>query len=80
MKITLVSFGIAKDIIGSREMEYELPDSASVGNLLEKLAHDYPDFKDLASIRVAVNTEYAKNDQVISPQDEVVLIPPVSGG
>ena len=61
-------------------MEYELPDSASVGNLLEKLAHDYPDFKDLTSIRVAVNTEYAKNDQVISPQDEVVLIPPVSGG
>jgi len=29
---------------------------------------------------VAVNTEYADDNTVLCPNDEIVLIPPVSGG
>ncbi|MEZ4775252.1 MAG: MoaD/ThiS family protein [Bacteroidia bacterium] len=80
MKITLIAYGIAKDILGSREIDYEIPEPASVESLLASLARQYPKFGDLSSLRVAINSEYAPGDQPISSKDEVVLIPPVSGG
>ena len=80
MKITLVAFGIAKDILGQREIPYELTGSATVEGLLDQLKNEFPEFQRLTSLRVAVNSEYARNEAIITAQDEVVLIPPVSGG
>lgn len=80
MKITLIAFGIAKDIIGGRELEYEIPEPASVESLLQSLGNDYPAFGGLASLRIAINNEYAPGNHPIRPTDEIVLIPPVSGG
>ncbi|MGL6076538.1 MAG: MoaD/ThiS family protein [Fimbriiglobus sp.] len=34
----------------------------------------------VARCRVAVNQEFADDDVVLNPTDEVALIPPVSGG
>ena len=36
--------------------------------------------KDLSSIRVAVNQEYASSDSPVKAGDEVALFPPVTGG
>lgn len=80
MKITLVAFGIAKDILGKKEVEYELSGPSTVGGLLDQLRNEFPDFQRLTSLRVAVNSDYARNEAIISSNDEVVLIPPVSGG
>ncbi|MEZ4825404.1 MAG: MoaD/ThiS family protein [Bacteroidia bacterium] len=80
MKISLLAFGITKDILGARELTLELPEPASVDSLLAFLAARYPQFSDLQSLRVAVNSEYAPGNHSISPNDEIVLIPPVSGG
>lgn len=80
MKITLLAFGITKDILGGRQVQYELPEAATVGGLLQDLGQKYPQLEDLASLKVAVNSEYADRDVQIKATDEVVLIPPVSGG
>ncbi|MEM9984730.1 MAG: MoaD/ThiS family protein [Bacteroidota bacterium] len=80
MTIQLISYGIARDIVGSKELSYTLPDHASVADLLTKLASDYPTLAGLVSLKVAVNGSYAAAAQEISEKDEVVLIPPVSGG
>ena len=80
MNITLIAFGIAKDILGGRQVRYELPKQASVQDLLEDLGRKYPRLEDLASLKVAINSEYAEPHQLISETDEIVLIPPVSGG
>ena len=80
MNVTLIAFGIAKEILGGRQINYELPSTASVKDLLEDLASKYPRLEHLASLKVAVNSEYAEMDQQISETDEIVLIPPVSGG
>jgi molybdopterin synthase sulfur carrier subunit len=40
----------------------------------------YPELAKLQSLAVAVNGAYAQNEAHISAEDEVVLIPPVSGG
>lgn len=80
MKLNILAFGIAKDILGQRTITLEVPASLNVGTLLDHLRQEYPDFKQLASLRVAVNQDYAEADHPLQETDEVVLIPPVSGG
>jgi molybdopterin converting factor subunit 1 len=80
MQLTLIAFGITKDILGGREVAFELSEPATVASLLDQLQANYPDIQGLASLKVAVNSEYAQPDTPIQPSDEVVLIPPVSGG
>lgn len=40
----------------------------------------YPEFSKLSSLAVAVNGEYASNGIQLDSNDEIALIPPVSGG
>jgi molybdopterin synthase sulfur carrier subunit len=44
------------------------------------LIEKYPSFQKLSSLRIAVNEEYAEDHTEIKETDEIVLIPPVSGG
>ncbi len=80
MKISLLSFGIAKDITGQRFLDVELPAAAVVSDLRLILVERFPRIAELASVRLAVNGEYAIEDQPLAENDEVALIPPVSGG
>jgi molybdopterin converting factor subunit 1 len=80
MKISLLSFGIAKDITGQRFLEVELPTSASVAALRAMLVERFPRLSSLSSVRLAVNGEYANEDLALKEDDEVAIIPPVSGG
>jgi len=80
MTIRLLAFGIARDIVGGAETEITLPDNATIEMLRAQLYSAYPELTKLRSLAIARNNEYANDDEVITMQDEVVLIPPVSGG
>ncbi|MEO0900310.1 MAG: MoaD/ThiS family protein [Bacteroidota bacterium] len=80
MRIKLLAFGIARDIIGGTEKDFNWTGEATVGGLKEALLKEFPAFVDLASLRIAVNEAYAEDETPISTSDEIVLIPPVSGG
>lgn len=80
MKIDLLAFGIAKEIFGSSIITIELPANTDTQILKQFLEKEYPRLKQLASYMVAVNNEYAMNEQIISERDEIAIIPPVSGG
>ncbi|MFY0652587.1 MAG: MoaD/ThiS family protein [Cyclobacteriaceae bacterium] len=80
MKIDLVLYGIARDIAGASRLSMEFNDGVLAGDIMEQINSKYPDFKKLKSLLIAVNDEYAEDNQVIKEGDEVVLIPPVSGG
>lgn len=81
MKINLLAFGIAKDIFGGRAIEMDFPEtSLSAAFLSERLKKNYPKLSELKSFMLAVNSEYAEPDLLISEGDEVAIIPPVSGG
>lgn len=78
MKVQIKAYGIVRDIAG-RSFDLEV-DGNSVGDLRKKLLTVYPAMADLSSLLVAVNETYAGDEVLVSPEDEVVLIPPVSGG
>ena len=80
MKLNLLLFGITKDIVGQSRLTHEVPEAATVPQLVESLKQRYPKFEHLDSMMVAVNNEYGQPDQLLHEDDEIALIPPVSGG
>jgi molybdopterin converting factor subunit 1 len=76
MEVTVRLFAMLRERAGARELTLELPDGARVRDALAELG-------DLAAglpLVMAVNREYAPEDQVLDAGDELALIPPVSGG
>lgn len=80
MKIEVLAFGIAKDIFGGSTISIELNGDATTANLKQELEERFPKLKELRSYMIAVNDEYAQADTAIAEQDEIAIIPPVSGG
>ena len=80
MQIQLLFFGITSDIVQKRSDEITLSEGITVGALKERLVVDYPKLKNHNSFSIALNTEYASDEDFIENGDTVALIPPVSGG
>lgn len=80
MKLNIKLFGITKEIIGQTELEYPLASSTDVSSLRKKLTKEFPELSRLKSLMIAVNGEYVHQNLLLKEQDEIVLIPPVSGG
>ena len=76
MQVTVRLFAMLRERAGRRSVDLELPEGARVGDALAELgtlAEGLP-------LVMAVNREYAPEDQVLGEGDELALIPPVSGG
>jgi len=80
MRIQLLAFGIAKDLIGKSSLFFELRESGTVKELKDKLIIDFPGLNNIYEFAIAVNEEYANDDLVINENDVIAIIPPVSGG
>lgn len=80
MEIKVHAYGIARDILGAPSRPIQLPENATVRQLKKHLESTFPGFSELASLAIAVNAEYATDEQFIRSSDEVVIIPPVAGG
>jgi MoaE-MoaD fusion protein len=79
MKVRVLPFGILKESLGSDPFALELPRGATVADLLARLAALAPVIESLG-IAVSVNAEYAERKQILRENDEIGLLPPVSGG
>ncbi|WP_420386697.1 MoaD/ThiS family protein [Roseivirga sp.] len=79
MKVNITAFGIAKDIIGSKQVALDV-EGVQLTHVREALTQQFPDFGKLASLKFAVNMDYVEDTYQLKENDEVVLIPPVSGG
>lgn len=80
MNVTILAFGIAKDIFGGAEIAIQIDTDATVDNLRSALEQAYPRLKKLATYRIALNNEYAQDGDAVNERDEIAIIPPVSGG
>lgn len=81
MKVRVKFFAILREKVGAAEVTREIEDGGTVADLWRALQKDYPKL-DVPGFRLlyAVNQNYVKTDYRLSDQDEVVFIPPVSGG
>jgi molybdopterin converting factor subunit 1 len=81
MKIKVKFFAILRERAGTAEVTKDIRDGSTVMDLWQTLQRDFPKLN-VAGIRLlyAVNQNYVSADFELSEQDEVVFIPPVSGG
>ncbi|MET3288983.1 UNVERIFIED_CONTAM: molybdopterin converting factor subunit 1 [Brevibacillus sp. OAP136] len=81
MQVKILLFAGLAERAGKRELLIEVDESATVHALLETIGSDYPQLAELLpNCFVSVNQEYANPDTTISQNDEVAILPPVSGG
>jgi molybdopterin synthase catalytic subunit len=74
-------FGILKELTGQASAWLQLPEGATLGDVLEHYGAQSPRMKEfLPSIAASVNQEYAAGNTRLKDEDEVGLLPPVSGG
>ncbi len=80
MRVRSLFFAAYRDRVGTDELEMDLPEGATVADLIERVrtradGGELPD-----SVAVAVNQEYASEETELHDGDEVAFIPPVAGG
>ena len=81
MRVTVRLFARLRDLVGSGDLQRELPDAATVASVWDALVRDYPAIAPYAeSMSCAVNAEYAPMNTRVTDGDEVAFLPPVSGG
>jgi molybdopterin synthase catalytic subunit len=73
-------FAGLRERAGADRVQVELPAGASVADLLAALAATPVGALRPGQCVVALNREYAGAEEEVRPDDEVALIPPVSGG
>ena len=79
MKILL--YGMAKEALGTKSIELQNTEGlTNVKDLKERLKKEFPQFNQLPPMGIAVNENYAKDGDLVKAEDEIVVIPPVSGG
>ncbi len=80
MEVNILLFGITKDLVGKQKLKMDLKGPTTVADFKKVLFEAYPELISLEAMAIAVNSEYAFDDFLIRSNDEIALIPPVSGG
>lgn len=79
--ITLKLFAVYQEALGLPEKQLELPTGTTVGDVLTRIIEEHSTlakWRDLT--RFGLNLQFVEADALLSNGDELVLIPPVSGG
>ena len=84
MKVKVLLFAKAREIVGRPEIEVELEgETTTHAALLSKIGSEaFPALEPILSVCIlAINQEYSTDsNNLIRSSDEVALIPPISGG
>jgi len=81
IQITVKLFAVYQEAYGVPELQMKLPQGTTVSAVRDRLLAEQPELVGWRDItKFGVNLEQAAPDTVLHDGDEVVLIPPVSGG
>jgi molybdopterin converting factor subunit 1 len=81
LRVNVRLFAVARQVAGRTEVVVEIDEPATVGDLRRALGTAVPELVSiLPRLMIAVGTEYADDAQPLAADDDVAVIPPVSGG
>lgn len=79
--VTVKLFAVYQEAYGTTELALDFPAGTTVLEVCDRLIAEHPELKPWRSTtRFGVNLQFVEPDTKIQTGDEVVLIPPVSGG
>lgn len=81
MRVRVLFFGILKDLVGKASESLEVGDGATVADVLSHYESSIPRIRELLpALALSVNQHYSGPGALLGENDEVALLPPVSGG
>ncbi len=81
MKVSVVAFATASDLLGKEALEVTLPHGSRLSDLRQELTTRFPELEAVwPRLAVAVGGKLAPTDRDLEDGVEVALLPPVSGG
>ncbi|MEI2577940.1 MoaD/ThiS family protein [Scytonema sp. PRP1] len=79
--VTVKLFAAYQEAYRVPELVLEFPQNTAVKEVRDRLITEHPELAQLRDItRFGVNLQFVEPDTILQDGDEVVLIPPVSGG
>ncbi|MBE9040061.1 MoaD/ThiS family protein [Oscillatoriales cyanobacterium LEGE 11467] len=81
MQITVKLFAAYQEAYDKAEVVWEFPAGTTAKEILVRCLEEHPKLEQWRELtRFGVNLQFVEPDTVLRDGDEVVLIPPVSGG
>ena len=81
MKVRVQFYAQLRDLIGIREVEFELSQHATVRELLEQIYAHQPALRAHdKTILVGAGVEFVDRDYELTADEEIAIMPPVQGG
>ena len=80
IRLHVLNFSLVKDALGKKNIIITMNNGVTVKQVLEKVRAMNKQKLDGLPIRVAVNQLYVNENYTLRNEDQVALIPPVSGG
>lgn len=81
IKVTVKLFAAYQEAYGVEELILEFPPGTQVKTVCDCLIDEYPQLEQWRNVtRFGINFEFVAPETSLQDGDEVVLIPPVSGG
>jgi sulfur-carrier protein len=81
MQITVKLFALMREKAGTDTIPLEVPAGAALTQAVAALVRQYPMLEPyIANTRFSVHMDFVDPETVLAEGDELVLIPPVSGG
>ncbi|MDJ0731152.1 MAG: MoaD/ThiS family protein [Crocosphaera sp.] len=79
--VTIKLFAIYQEVYGIPELIRQFPPETTVNDVLTLIIQGYPQLEKWQSMtRFSVNYQFVEADTKLQDGDELVFIPPVSGG
>ncbi|MGB8700942.1 MAG: MoaD/ThiS family protein [Thermosynechococcaceae cyanobacterium] len=79
--ITVKLFSAYQEAYGQSEVRLEVPDGTTVKQVGDRIRDPFPALQALTEVtRYGINLTFVEPETPLQDGDEVVLIPPVSGG
>ncbi|MBD0346557.1 MAG: MoaD/ThiS family protein [Coleofasciculus sp. Co-bin14] len=79
--VTIKLFAAYQEAYGVSELILKFPPQTPVAAVLERLISEHPELEQWRDLtRFGVNLQFVEPNTILQDGDEMVLIPPVSGG
>jgi molybdopterin converting factor small subunit len=81
MKVRAQFYAQLRDLVGSRVIDVDLPEGATVRDLLEQVYAQQPKLRlHDKSILIGAGVEFVDRNYRLKPGEEISVMPPVQGG
>ena len=81
MKIHVQFYAQLRDLIGIRQLDVDLSEGATVGDLLDQIYANQPTLRSHdKSILIGAGVEFVDRNYKLKSGEEIAIMPPVQGG